>query len=179
MGSDNFQACYFKQMMKTFIELSHSKAPVRPQVARQQELLRGSAPCQRRLPQRSPRGCPSPGALPGEPAWGPPSHRAPRPAAATGNAAAALPGRAPGKARPFPARQRPPGGEGRGSPYPLPHGRHAPAGASATSPQVPQAPQPRPCCAPVPSDLRAATTRTDTSPPATTARHRLRAVSGS
>lgn len=56
----------------------------------------------------------------------------------------------------------PRGGAG---PYPSPRGRHAPAGASATSPQVPRAPQPRPCCAPAPSDLRPAATRPGTSPP--------------
>lgn len=68
--------------------------------------------------------------------------------AAKDRAAAALPGRAPGKARPFPARRRPPGGqsgaaraEGRGSSLPIAARaartrlcqRHQPAGPPSTT----------------------------------------------
>lgn len=84
------------------------------------------------------------------------------PAAAKGSAAAARRRKGPAFSRPAgragPMEPR----EGVG-PYP------SPAGASATSPQVPCAPPLRPCCAPVPSDLR----------PAAAARHRPRAASGS
>lgn len=84
------------------------------------------------------------------------------PAAAKGSEKAARPGRGPAFPRPAGGAEPLEPREGAG-PYP------SPAGASATSPQVPCAPPLRPCCAPVPSDLR----------PAAARRHRPRTASGS
>lgn len=111
----------------------------------------------------------SPAALPGVPSPQPPlggATRGPRGAEppVTARGSAALPGRAPSQARPA-RRPCQRGAAGRTGPYPSPRERHAPPGASATSPPVPRAPQPRPCCTPAPSDLRPTATLPGTSPP--------------
>lgn len=150
-------ACYLKKKRQN----TDAARPLRAPEATFAHLGSGlrAAALRREQPRRAPGGSiPSAAARRGD--AGPARRGAARDSAGIGGAARPSP--EPGRPARRPCQR---GAAGRTGPYPSPRERHAPPGASATSPPVPRAPQPRPCCTPAPSDLRPTATLPGTSPP--------------